>query len=361
MTLIRKQLLPKPVGCLLVVMLVALYVQAWSRTRINVTDFPAFYVAGRLLWSGGDPYSRSAQCELQARIRSDLCMPNPHAPVLLPLFAIVSTEDFRASYVRWSVILVLVLSVCALVAYKLSGSVFGAVCMVLFQPIFISVTQGNVTPFILLGVLLWVWLLHLHKDFWAGLALSLTVIKPQLALALAIPMVFVRPKAFWGFCVGGGTFALMGLALVGVEGYRSLLETITVMMRGQEEATDPAKMFSITGLLTRAGLGRLWAWPIYAAVIVVISWLWRKRLNLHTHMLGIVLAVFASPHLFTHDLSLLAIPLLLVNPLTPILASCLLLLALAAEIPYAGVYVVMGVLILLYALNASRLRISPQN
>ena len=42
MTLIRKQLLPKPVGWLLVVMLVALYVQAWSRTRINVTDFPAF-------------------------------------------------------------------------------------------------------------------------------------------------------------------------------------------------------------------------------------------------------------------------------------------------------------------------------
>ena len=79
-------------------------------------------------------------------------MPNPHAPVLLPLFAVVSTEDFRASYVRWSVLLVLALAVCAWVAYKLSGSVFGAVCMVLFQPIFISITQGNVTPFIWLGV-----------------------------------------------------------------------------------------------------------------------------------------------------------------------------------------------------------------
>lgn len=354
MTLIRKQLLPQPVGWLLVVMLVALYVQAWSSTRINVTDFPAFYVSGRLLKSGGDPYSRSEQCQLQARIRSDLCMPNPHAPVLLPLFAVVSTEDFRASYVRWSVILVLVLAVCAWVAYKLSGSVFGAVCMVLFQPIFISITQGNVTPFILLGVMLWVWLLHLGKDFWAGLALSLTVVKPQLAIALALPMIFVRPRAFWGFCLGGGAFVLMGLALVGVEGYRFLLETIAVMMRGQEEATDPAKMFSVTGLLTRAGLVRLWAWPIYAGAIVCISWLWRKRLDLQTHMLGIVLAVFASPHLFTHDLSLLAIPLLLVNPLAPIIASCVILLALAAGIPYAGVYLVMGVLILLYGLNVVR-------
>lgn len=167
-------------------------------------------------------------------------------------------------------------------------------------------------------------------------------------------MIFVRPKAFWGFCLGGGAFALMGLALVGIEGYLSLLETISVMMRGQEEATDPAKMFSITGLLTRAGLGRLWAWPIYAAAIVVISWLWRKRLNLHTHMLGIVLAVFASPHLFTHDLSLLALPLLFVHPLAPISASALLLMALAAGFPYAGVYVVMGTLILLYAVNADR-------
>ena len=71
-------------------------------------------------------------------------------------------------------------------------------------------------------------------------------------------------------------------------------------------------------------------------------------------MLGIVLAAFASPHLFTHDLSLLALPLLFVHPLAPIIASCLLLLALAASIPYAGVYVVMGTLILLYSLNTYR-------
>lgn len=343
-----------PLIWLFVVALIALYVQAWAQTQIRLTDFPAFYASGRLLRAGENPYDRAAECGIQGQIRSDLCMPTPHTPVLLPLFAVISTDNYAASYTRWSAILLLVLGVCAWVGYKLSGNMLSAVCMVLFQPIFISITQGNITPFILLAVLLWVLLLRENKDFWAGLALSLTVVKPQLALGLGLPMAFVRPKAFLGLCAGGFAFAAIGFGLVGVEGYRSLLDTIASMARGQEAGTDPTKMFSVTGLLTRAGLNKFWAWPIFAAAIIGTTLLWRKRLDLRTHMIGIVLAVFASPHLFTHDLSLLAVPLLLVHPIAPIAASCVLLLAQSAGAQYAGAYLLMAALIVFYWLKKAQ-------
>jgi len=337
-----------PLIWLFVVALIALYVQAWTQTQIRLTDFPAFYASGRLLRAGENPYEREAECRIQGQIRPDLCLPTPHAPVLLPLFAVISTEDFAASYNRWSAILLIMLSLCAWVGYKLSGSLLSAVCMVLFQPIFISITQGNITPFILVSVLLWLLLLKWHKDFWAGLALSLTVVKPQLALGLGLPLVFVRPKAFLGLCAGGLTFAVIGFGLVGVEGYRSVLDTIASMARGEEPGTDPAKMFNITGLLTRAGLSRLWAWPMFAAGLIGTTLLWRRRLNLRTQMIGIVIALFTSPHLFTHDLSLLAVPLLFVHPFAPIAASCVFLLAQAAGAQYAGAYLLMGALIVFY-------------
>lgn len=343
-----------PLIWLFVVVLIALYVQAWFATEIRKTDFLAFYASGRLLRAGENPYARDAQCQIQGQIRPDLCMPNPHAPVLLPLFALISTEDYAASYTRWSVILLVVLSVCALVGYKLSGSALAAVCMVLFLPIFISITQGNITPFILLAVLVWILLLRANKDFWAGLALSVAVVKPQLALSLGLPLAFVRPKAFLGLCTGGFLFALIGFGLVGIEGYRSLLDTIASMTRGEEAGTDPAKMFNFAGLLTRAGLSRFWAWPIFVAAIIGTGILWRKKFNLRTQMLGIVLAVFTSPHLFTHDLSLLAVPLMFVHPFVPILASCLLLLALAAGVEYAGAYVVMVALAVFYSVRPQK-------
>ena len=138
---------------------------------------------------------------------------------------------------------------------------------------------------------------------------------------------------------------------MGIEGYRSLLDTIASMMRGEEAGTDPAKMFNVTGLLTRAGLSSFWAWPIFAAAIVGTTILWRKRFNLRTQMIAIVIAVFTSPHLFTHDLSLLAVPLLFVYPVAPILASCMLLLAQAAGVEYAGAYFVMAALVVFYSVG----------
>lgn len=340
--------LPTPIAYILIVGLLVLYVATWRTARFERADFLAFYSSARLWESRQNPYDREAQCRFQATVRPDLCMPNPHPPVLLPLFALVSTEDYRGSYIRWSVLLLIVLGGCVWAAYQMSGSFVSAVFAVLFYPVFISITQGNVSPFILLSVLLWIMLLKEKRDFWAGVALSLSVIKPQLALLLAVPLLFSNRKAFGGFCIGATALVLLSFALVGIEGFKSLFDTLIAMLRDKEAGTDPAKMYSVTGLLARAGLSRLLAWPVFIGGIVGLSLLWRKRLDLHTQMFGIVLSLFAVPHLFMHDVSLLAIPLLLIRPAGPILASCLLLVTESVGFGFTVFYVLLGALSVFY-------------
>lgn len=335
-------ILPLPLRYALIAGLVILYALAWTSTQKHLTDFPAFYSSARLWTAGENPYDKDAECRIQAQIRPDLCLANTHSPVLLPLFVLVSSENYTASYNRWSAVLLVVLAVCIWVNYRLFANLETSVHGVLFYPVFISITQGNVSPFILLSVSLWVLLLKERKDLAAGIALSLSVVKPQLALLLAIPLCLARPKAFLGFCIGASALVIFSFILVGPEGFHSLVATITSMMRAQEAGTDPPEMYSVTGLLTRAGLNRLWAWPIFLSAIIGIGFLWRRTdTSLPSLMLGIVVAVFASPHLFLHDASLLVLPLLMIHPLAPVFASLGLLLFFAGGFPYAGGYLLM--------------------
>src|SRR6185369_5982682 len=107
--------LPRPLLLCLVIGLSVFYVQTWRTTRITNTDFPAFYSVGRLLKQGKNPYSLDLGCAEQLKIRPDLCMPYAHTPVLLPLFAVISSDDYSASYRRWSVVLVSILGICIFV------------------------------------------------------------------------------------------------------------------------------------------------------------------------------------------------------------------------------------------------------
>jgi hypothetical protein len=333
--------LPSPFSYILIVGLLVLYVVTWKTAPFERADFVGFYASARLWQSGQNPYDRETQCRLQATIRPDLCMPYAHPPVLLPLFALISSDDYRASYNRWSLLLLIVVAGCVWVVYQISGSFVSAVFAALFYPIFISITQGNVSPFLLFSVLLWLMLSKEKRDFWAGVALSLTVAKPQLALLLGLPLLFCNRKAFWGFCLGATTLVLISFALVGIEGFKSLVNTLIDMLRDKEPATDAAKMYSVTGLLARAGLSRLLVWPVFISAIIGLSFLWRRRFNLHTQMFGIVLALFAVPHLFMHDVSLLAIPLLLIRPAGPIVASCVLLVGQFVGLGYTVFYLLL--------------------
>jgi hypothetical protein len=321
--------------------LIIFYFTIWRSVRSELTDFPPFYAAARLLQSGENPYNVENQCRVQGEVRSDLCMPFNHTPVLLPLIASITNQDYVASYKRWSLILLIVVALSFIPAYYLSRNFDSSVQALLFVPVFISITQGQDTAFILLAVFLWTWLLMRKMDFWAGIALSLAVLKPQIALLLALPLLFSRPKAFVGFCVGSLAAALFGLWLVGPSGYLGLIEIAKLTARGQMAGLNHVDMYSAAGILARVGISPTWVWLVFALTLVAVSLLWRKwNGSVHSLSLGIIGTIIAAPHLLFHDLAMLTVPIYLVHPFAPIIATFILLSFRALGAPYLGAYVV---------------------
>ena len=332
--------------------LIIFYFMIWRSVRSELTDFPPLYAAARLLQSGENPYSVENQCRVQNEVRSDLCMPFNHTPVLLPLIASITNQDYVASYKRWGLILFIVVALSFVPAYYLSRNFDSSVQALLFVPIFISITQGQDTAFILLAVFLWTWLLMRKMDFWAGIALSLAVVKPQIALLLALPMLFSRAKAFVGFCVGSFAAALFGWWLVGTSGYLGLIEIAKLTAQGQMPGLNHVDMYSAAGILARLGISPMWVWLVFALTLVAVSLLWRKwNGSLHSLALGIIGTTIAAPHLLFHDLALLTVPIYLVHPFAPIIATFILLSFRALGAPYLGAYIVITLAALFHVIK----------
>jgi len=328
---------------------IILYVAAWRTVKSNETDFPAFYSAARIWASGRNPYDLEAQCRVQIPIRGVPCLPFAHPPVVLPLVSLVSNEDFLSSYYRWSFLLVAVTALCILPLYRLSGELKLSVQTILFFPVIVAITFAQDTPFILLGVLLWIWLLRVKREVLAGLALSIAVLKPQIAILLAVPLLFSRPRAFAGFCLGAALLGVYSFALVGVEGFRGLLQIVGVMSQGQGYGVNPQVMQNATALLVRSGLSAAWSWPIFALGLVAVSVYWAKKgTSLRELSAGIIVALFSAPHLHFHDLSLLTPGLLLIHPLAVMLSSIVLLTTYAFTLQQWGGYALMLALLILH-------------
>src|SRR5689334_17495403 len=188
----------RPLAIAFILVQVVLYVAAWRTVLPNESDFPAFYSAARLWHEGANPYDLEQQCSKQLPIRGEPCLPFAHPPVLLPLVSLISGGDFVRSYYRWTTVLLVAVLVCLIPLYKISKQWQLSIQSILFLPIVIALALGQDTPFILLAVLCWLWLLGERQDFLAGLVLSLSVLKPQVAILLGLPLLFSRPKAFSG-------------------------------------------------------------------------------------------------------------------------------------------------------------------
>lgn len=320
----------RPLAIAFIALQIVLYAAAWRTVLPKESDFPAFYSAARTWEEDRNPYDLEVQCSKQVPIRGEPCLPFAHPPILLPLISLISTDDFVGSYYRWAIVLLIVALICVLPLYNIAGDWQLSVQSILFLPVVISLALGQDTVFVLLGVLLWIWLLFDNRDFWAGLALSLAVVKPQIAVLLGIPLLFTRPKAFAGFCVGGAALTLFSFLLVGVDGFSGLLNIVRVMSQGQGFGVNPQHMISVTGLLVRAGLSASWSWVFLVLGLIGISALWLKLgMTRQTVSVAIVVALFCAPHLHLHDLSLLSAPILFLHPLAPVGASAFLAAAYA--------------------------------
>jgi len=353
-----------------------------SKAERTGSDFIALYAAGRVARLDGmskvyDPLLQQAVEQEQVGfelVPGQVLLYN-HVPYLVPILWLIAGKSYLFSFIAWSALLVLIYGIGAWVLIRIvhPGHPYNwlyAAAILTFFPLFISLMNGQDTAFVFLGLCLWLAGLLSSDDCMAGLGLSLTTVRPQLAVLLAVAFLFRRRKVLVWFCVGAGILGLASLAAVGLQGMRGFFIQILVSASGEWYGLKEALMVNLVGLLWRIapGLGGVIihgiGWAFYGFVLVGLCVLWARSREIGEKqiVIALTLALFASPHLHYHDLTFLLVILIAATSLIarggfiqprdtamgPLSISIILLLgSLVPVLKYNLPYVVMVIIVLI--------------
>lgn len=323
----------------LIVVQAALYIFMWTRLlddpSLKGMDFISFYTAGRIAREGryGQLYDLDLQRAVQARIVAAGTFEgganlSQHPPYLAPLLSLLAVDDFVGAYILWSAVRLGFTALCAVLTQgwlRASGwsplsAWMAALGAVGFFPVYLGLLGGQDTVFILLGLLLWLFGMDKRREALAGFGLALSSLSPLAAGAVGLPLLATRRKAaawFVGFMALLGIYSLL---LVGTRGAADFLALMRLSSQGGGYGLNQDVMYNLLGLLLRSlpqanpATLRLAAWAAFAAALVFSAVWWRTQPQgpgLERVGLALVLLTFTLPHLHTHALSMLLLPLLI--------------------------------------------------
>jgi len=294
-------------------------------------DFSALYTAGRIAASNSYHLIYDIQTELQVQetiygrsLRVDQLLPYNHPPFLVPILQLICTPDYIASYWRWVLVsfgfvvgsAILMERILYAMKWALGSRLLLLISAISFYPVFTGLLKGQDSAFLILGGMVWLYGMVRGKDWAAGLGLAMTVIRPQIALILAVPFLFTRRKVWWWFAAGATLLAFFSISLVGERGVKDFIHLVIISAGGQGYGLNEVGMFNFTGMVLRffpgipMGLLHGLAWALFLATLAGLSILWKISpiINIRHLVLAACLSLFASPHLHFHDLGFLLIP-----------------------------------------------------
>lgn len=320
-----------------VVLGLAIYI--WEPARlIEKMDFRAMYVAGTLART--DPshlYDPARQKELEDVLveKHDVAIPFGHLAYDALLFVPFSLMKYRNAYFSMLLLNAGLIALCFLVARKefstliplwqpRPGFVFFA-----FIPTIIALAQGQ-DSMVLLLILCLTWrLLSREAYFAAGLVLANLLLKPHLALILAL---LLAARYGWrlvaGFVTGGAAVALICLRYWVHGGFQAWLHVILGLSltsgNGQAQQVAmgiyPWAMPNIRGALLWTFGRVIPARGLFAADFVLSAalLLWgllkmRRVSSRNAFAFSVVVTVLVSYNFEAHDLVLLLLPLVLME------------------------------------------------
>jgi hypothetical protein len=300
--------------------------------KLAGADFLTYYSVGRVAnqYGFGNVYNLNFEAAAQAEtagiaVGTQFVLPPNHPPFLFPFLSLLARLPYRSAYFGYAALL------CALLITGLItlGRVLSengwsryqtwvlAGGVLLFEPFFMSILKGQDSAVLLLGGLLWLCGLTRKDDRLAGLGLSLMLIRPQIALTLAVPFLFKQRKVFYWFILGATVLGLFSFVLIGWSGVMDYLHILTLSAGGVGYGMAESAMFNLTGLLLRLAPSiRIYTlhtigWIGFAVAVMglCIAWSRLKTIRYSSMALAVCLSLVMAPHLHYHDLALLAVPL----------------------------------------------------
>jgi len=292
------------------------------------SDFMGVYVFGRITQTKGMQhlYDIAEHQKIEEQVVGHPVTPifYTHLPFMAPLAAAIVDEDYLASFKRWALLLLLLnaLSV-VLLANLLDIKRFtrenGLILLLgafFFDPTASGFMNGQDTAILLLGAAFWAWGLFSKKYFLAGLGLSLTTVRPQAALLLAIPFFFRHRNVFWGFVLGSSILAGISVWLLKLDGTLKFIESLRYIEGTIWIEPHSFDMPTISGMIrrnftvTNPSLAKTFVWSCYLAGMAGFCLWWHKSNEIDEKHIGLITlaAIFLLPYAHYHELTLLLIP-----------------------------------------------------
>jgi len=292
------------------------------------SDFMGVYVFGRITQTVGIQhlYEIAEHQKIEEQVVGHPVTPifYTHLPFMAPIAAAIVSQDYLVSFKRWAVLLLLLnaLSV-ALLANLVDLKRFtreNALILILgaffFDPTVSGFMNGQDTAILLLGAALWTWGMFSRRDFLAGLGLSLTTVRPQAALLLAVPFLFRHRNVFWGFVLGSSILAGLSLWLLKMDGTLKFLDSLRYIESTIWVEPHSFDMPTISGIIrrnftvTNPSLAKAFVWSCYLVGVAGFSLWWYKSSEIDERHIGLIIlaAIFLLPYAHYHELTLLLIP-----------------------------------------------------
>jgi hypothetical protein len=159
------------------------------------TDFSSFWMAGKLILQGKNPYDIVAwgegfqRFELGFLLTPVFLYPLPLALLMTPL----SLMPFYSAYIIWVALTQLTIIACLVILLTMENNLRRKfffiplfIGIMFFRPTILTLTQGQVSG-LFLFVLVWIaFLWQKRKWFWGGFLLGLLALKPNLGIIIIV-------------------------------------------------------------------------------------------------------------------------------------------------------------------------------
>jgi hypothetical protein len=189
-------------------------------------------------------------------------------------------------------------------------------------PAAMTLVLGQWGGFTLLAAAGALWALQRGRSLTAGLLLSVLLVKPQLVWLLP-PLLLAasRWRIMAGFALGAAVWAGSGLLLIGPDQLARLASLVRA--RQSSESLYTAGLPALAGHI--AGEGAVFAAAVVlAAAALVLAWRYRAALRdagpAVIVSLGICASMLCSPHVFSDDLLIAAVPVVVLAAVRPRMA-----------------------------------------
>lgn len=292
-------------------------------------DLRTYYTAGYLVRTGDAAHAYDYQTEQQ--LQNKLVSPNTSTTLLMfsppftaLLFAPLSLVPFKTAFlIFFATNLVLLAFTIATMRPQFDSLThrwrpLPALLFLSFLPVGLTLMMGQITILLLLIYCLCFIALRHQKPFFAGLLLSLALMKFQIALPIALLVLAWRCWLFFaGFMCGSAGLTALSFYLIGprnlVPYLRSLFITSNTASADPHAQVAfgiyPQRMPNLYGLFTILA-GPHWGVILTVGVsLLLILWAIFQRPSLP---LALLVGLLVSYHLYICDLTLLLLPLCLI-------------------------------------------------